>query len=218
VVQQIYSVRSLRAPPIVTAGGVVHAASAAGGVPIAPGSLITIYGSNLADSQGQSSTLPLPQSQNGVQVFLGNTPLPILYTSTGQLNVQVPFSTPINTQYQISVQRDSLISLPEQLVVAQANPGVFTVNEQGTGQGVIFKHDGVTLAQAGTPANQGETVVIYCTGLGAVTPAGPDGAPAPASPLSNTVNPVTVTIGGQNATVAFSGLTVSIWEGSSPRL
>ena len=201
-----------------TAGGVVHAASAAGGVPIAPGSLITIYGSNLADSQGQSSTLPLPQSQNGVQVFLGNTPLPILYTSTGQLNVQVPFSTPINTQYQISVQRDSLISLPEQLVVAQANPGVFTVNEQGTGQGVIFKHDGVTLAQAGTPANQGETVVIYCTGLGAVTPAGPDGAPAPASPLSNTVNPVTVTIGGQNATVAFSGLTVSIWEGSSPRL
>jgi adhesin/invasin len=123
------------------------------------------------------------------------------------LNVQVPFSTPINTQYQISVQRDSLISLPEQLVVAQANPGVFTVNEQGTGQGVIFKHDGVTLAQAGTPANQGETVVIYCTGLGAVTPAVPDGAPAPASPLSNTVNPATVTIGGQNATVAFSGLT-----------
>jgi uncharacterized protein (TIGR03437 family) len=193
--------------PVVTAGGVVHAASAVPGVPIAPGSLITIYGSNLADAQGLASTLPLPQSQNGAQVFLGTTQVPILYTSTGQLNVQVPFSTPVNTNYQLSVQRDNLVSLPEPLVVAQANPGVFTVNEQGTGQGVIFKSDGVTLAQAGTPANQGETVVIYCTGLGAVTPAVPDGAPAPASPLSNTVNPVTVTIGGQNATVAFSGLT-----------
>jgi uncharacterized protein (TIGR03437 family) len=193
--------------PTVTAGGVVHAASAVAGVPIAPGSLITIYGSNLADAQGLASTLPLPQSQSGAQVFLGNLPLPILYTSSGQLNVQVPFSTPVNTNYQLSVQRDSLVSLPEQLVVAEANPGVFTVNEQGTGQGVIFKSDGVTLAQAGTPANQGETVVIYCTGLGPVSPPVPEGAPAPPSPLSNTVNAVTVTIGGQNAPVSFSGLT-----------
>jgi uncharacterized protein (TIGR03437 family) len=193
--------------PNVTQGGVVHAASSASGVPIAPGSLITIYGSNLADAQGQSSTLPLPESQNGAQVLLGSTPLPILYTSSGQLNVQVPFNAPANTQYQLSVQRDSLVSLPEQLVVAQANPGVFTVNEQGSGQGVIFKSDGVTLAQPGSPANPGETVVIYCTGLGAVSPAVPDGTPPPSSPLSNTVNPVTVTIGGQNAAVSFSGLT-----------
>ena len=198
---------STSSTPTVTAGGVVHAASAVAGVPIAPGSLITIYGSNLADAQGLASTLPLPQSQSGAQVFLGNLPLPILYTSSGQLNVQVPFSTPVNTNYQLSVQRDSLVSLPEQLVVAEANPGVFTVNEQGTGQGVIFKSDGVTLAQAGTPANQGETVVIYCTGLGPVSPPVPDGAPAPPSPLSNTVNAVTVTIGGQNAPVSFSGLT-----------
>jgi uncharacterized protein (TIGR03437 family) len=193
--------------PTVTSGGVVHAASEVAGVPIAPGSLITIYGSNLADAVGQASTLPLPQQQSGAQVVLGNLSLPILYTSSGQLNVQVPFNTPVNTQYQISVQRDNLVSLPEQLVVAQASPGVFTVNQQGTGQGVIFKHDGVTLAQPGTPANPGETVVIYCTGLGAVTPAIADGSPAPPSPLSNTVNPVTATVGGQNAPVSFSGLT-----------
>jgi uncharacterized protein (TIGR03437 family) len=151
--------------------------------------------------------LPLPQQESGTQVLLGNLPLPILYTSTGQVNVQVPFGTPVNTQYQITVQRDSMLSVPEQLVIASAQPGVFTVNEQGTGQGVIFKSDGVTLAQPGTPANSGETVVIYSTGLGAVSPAVPDGTPAPPSPLSNTVNLVTVTIGGQNAAVAFSGLT-----------
>jgi adhesin/invasin len=193
--------------PTVTSGGVVHAASDAAGVPIAPGGLITIYGSNLADDTEQSSVLPLPQQQSGTQVLLGNLPLPILYTSNGQVNVQVPFSTPVNTQYQISVQRDNLLSVPEQLVIAAGQPGVFTVNQQGTGQGVIFKSDGVTLAQPGQPATAGETVVIYCTGLGAVSPPVPEGTPAPSLPLSNTVNPVTVTIGGQDAPVQFSGLT-----------
>jgi uncharacterized protein (TIGR03437 family) len=193
--------------PTVTAGGVVHAASDAAGFPIAPGSLITIYGSNLADAQGVATTLPLPEQQNGAQVLLGDLPLPILYTSSGQLNVQVPFGTPVNTQYQISVQRDNVLSVPEQLVIAAAQPGVFTVNQQGTGQAVVFKSDGVTLAQPGTPATSGETVVLYCTGLGVVTPAVPEGMAPPSNPLSNTVNPVTVTIGGMNAPVQFSGLT-----------
>jgi uncharacterized protein (TIGR03437 family) len=149
----------------------------------------------------------LPQLQNGAQVLMGNQALPILYTSSGQINVQVPYNTPVNTQYQISVQRDNSLSVPEQLVVAVAQPGVFAVNQQGTGQGVIFKSDGVTLAQPGSPATQGETVVIYCTGLGAVNPPVPEGAPPPSSPLSTTVNTVTVSIGGMDAPVQFSGLT-----------
>jgi uncharacterized protein (TIGR03437 family) len=41
-----------------------------------------------------------------------------------------------------------------------------------------------------------------------VTPAVKEGQPAPTTrPLSTTVNPVTVTIGGKAAQVAFSGLT-----------
>jgi len=45
------------------------------------------------------------------------------------------------------------------------------------------------------------------TGLGAVTPTVPAGAPTPLSPYFQTVNPVTVTIGGQSAQVLFAGLT-----------
>ena len=63
------------------------------------------------------------------------------------------------------------------------------------------------MAEPGTPATVGETVVIYCTGLGAVTPAVQEGLAAPTTPLSRTVNTVGVTIGGQAAQVAFSGLT-----------
>jgi uncharacterized protein (TIGR03437 family) len=194
--------------PTVTAQGVVHAASDQGGVPIAPGGLITVYGVNLSDGVGQSKNLPLPQQLDGTQVLLGNQPLPILYTSAGQLNVQVPYGVPVNTQYQLTVQHGNTLSVPQSLVVAQAQPGIFTVNQQGTGQGSIVKSDQVTLAQPGTPASIGETIVIYCTGLGAVTPAVKEGQPAPTTPpLSTTVNSVTVTIGGKTAFVAFSGLT-----------
>jgi uncharacterized protein (TIGR03437 family) len=193
--------------PLVTAAGVVHAASDQGGVPIAPGGLITVYGMNLADGTAQDSGLPLPQTLSGTEVLLGIQPLPILYTNTGQLNVQVPYGVPINTQYQLTVQHGNTLSLPQSLVVAPAQPGIFTVNQQGTGQGSIVKSDGVTLVEPGTPATAGDTIVIYCTGLGAVTPPVMEGSPAPSTPpLSTTVNPVTVTIGGQQAAVAFSGL------------
>jgi adhesin/invasin len=137
-------------------------------------------------------------------VLLGNQPLPILYTSTGQLNVQVPYTVPVNTQYQLTVQHGNTLSVPQSLVVAQAQPGIFTVNQQGTGQGSIVKSDQVTLAQPGTPAAVGETIVIYCTGLGAVTPAVAAGSRAP---LATTANTVSVTIGGKAAQVAFAGLT-----------
>ena len=194
--------------PLVTAQGVVHAASDAGGIPIAPGELISIYGANLASGSAGSAGLPLPLNSNGTQVFLGTQPLPILYTSSGQMNVQVPYSAPVNTTYQLSVQNGSTLSVPQTLTVAQASPGIFTVNEKGFGQGAIVKSDGVTLAQAGTPAAIGEAIVIYCTGLGATTPSVIEGQPAPSTqPLAATTNQPTVTIGGQSAQVLFSGLT-----------
>ena len=195
------------ATPTVTAQGVVQAASDQGGVPISPGGLITVWGVNLSDGVGQSNGLPLPQRLNGTQVLLGDKPLPILYTSAGQLNVQVPYTVPVNTQYQLTVQHGNTLSVPQAVVVAAAQPGIFTINEQGTGQGAIVKSDNITLAQPGTPAAIGEEVVIYCTGLGAVTPAVQEGTPAPTTPLSYTVNPVTVTIGGTAAQVVYHGLT-----------
>jgi uncharacterized protein (TIGR03437 family) len=187
---------------------VAHAASDIGGIPISPGSLITIYGQNLADTSGLDNGLPLPPKLNGASVLLGNLSLPIVYASPGQLNVQVPYGVPVNTQYQLTVQHGNTLSVPQQLAVAQAQPGIFTMNQQGFGQGAIAKSDGITLAQPGTPAAIGEMVVIYCTGLGTVSPQVAEGV-APQGPpnLSTTDNPVTVMIGGQTAQVVFAGLT-----------
>jgi adhesin/invasin len=185
----------------------VQGASYSAGAPIAPGTLITIYGNNLADQTGQTSGVPLPQQINGTQLLLGSEAAPLLYASSGQINIQVPYDLPVNSQFQMTVQRGGALSVPEALVVASAQPGIFTTNVQGTGQGVILRGDQTTLAQPGTPATAGETVVIYCTGLGAVSPAVTAGQAAPSSPISQTVNTVTVTIGGVPANVQFAGLT-----------
>jgi uncharacterized protein (TIGR03437 family) len=181
--------------PIVANGGIVQSASLLP-TPIAPGTLISIFGSNLAD----------PQGQNPTQVMLGNLQLPLLYTGTGQVNAQVPYNVTLNTAAQLTVQRGNALSAPQQLVVASAQPGIFTMDESGTGAGAIFNSVGKPVAQ--NPAAVGDIIVIYCTGLGAVSPPIAAGVPPPVSPLSQTVGTVTVTINGVNVSqVLYSGLT-----------
>jgi uncharacterized protein (TIGR03437 family) len=53
---------------------------------------------------------------------------------------------------------------------------------------------------------RGEFIEIYCTGLGQVQNPPEAGTAAPMSPLSRTVLPARVTIGGVDASVSFSGL------------
>jgi adhesin/invasin len=62
------------------------------------------------------------------------------------------------------------------------------------------------LVEQDSPLQEGHAVVLYCAGLGPVSPSVPEGAAAPLEPLSQTSNPVTLTIGGQQATVLFAGL------------
>ena len=98
--------------------------------------------------------------------------------------------------------------MPQSLSVADAQPGIFTDNQQGSGQGKIFHADLVTEANPAAPVSAGDTVVIYCSGLGAVSPGVDAGSPAPSvEPLARTVNTVTASIGGLNAHVVFAGLT-----------
>jgi uncharacterized protein (TIGR03437 family) len=192
--------------PLLTAGGVVHAASLTGGVPVAPGSLVTLFGANMAEGTTQAQGLPLPENLNGTQVQLGDRSLPILYASDRQLNAQIPYDVPVDTQFQITVKRNGAIAVPETLTIAAAQPGIFTKSQTGSGQGAIVRQDGVTLAEPGRAATRGEVVIIYCSGLGPVNPPVQSGRPAPSSPLSVVTNPVAVTIGGQTAEVLFAGL------------
>ena len=192
--------------PIVRQGSLVHGASQRGDAPVAPGTLVTIYGSNLADVSKQTA-VPLPVEVAGTQVLLGGQPLPILYSSASQINAQIPYDLAVNTAHQVVVRRGATLSVPESFTVASAQPGIFTANQQGTGQGIVMGPDQFTVADANKPAHRGQAIVIYCTGLGTVTPSTVLGQPASGSPLAATTNPVEVTAGGKLGQVFFSGLT-----------
>jgi uncharacterized protein (TIGR03437 family) len=187
-------------------GGVVHAASFAPAAPLAPGSIISVFGANLAPSPAGASTLPLPKTLAGASLQVGGYEAPLFYSSSGQVNAQLPFEVAAATRPQLIVKGADFVTVPETITVAAARPGIFTTNQQGTGQGMIMDVAN-RLVDSTNPAKAGDVVVVYCTGLGATNPAVRSGEAAPASPLAKVVTPVTVTIGGQPAVVQFAGLT-----------
>ena len=129
------------------------------------------------------------------------------YAADGQVNAVIPYDIPANTTQQLIVTNGPALSVPETVAIAPAQPGVFA---QADGSGVIFgvkpgSSDQI-LVDAGHPVSAGYAIVIYCAGLGPVSPPIAAGAAAPLAPPATTTNPVTVTIGGKTAQVFFGGL------------
>ena len=89
---------------------------------------------------------------NGTQLFLGGQPLPLMYASAGQVNALIPQNLNPNTSYQLVVQRGSTISVPAPLTVTEYQPGIYTLDLSGAGQGIV-EIAGTTLLAA--PAGNG---------------------------------------------------------------
>ena len=192
----------------ITPGGVVSAASLAANAPLAPGSYISIFGSNLA-SGPSTATVPYPATLGGTRVILNGQALPLVYAAGGQINAVVPYDAPVNTSAQLIVQNGNTYSMPEQVTLAATQPAIFSQDSSGSGAAVIVvvKTDGRQfVATPSTPASAGDALVIYCTGLGAVDTVIAAGSPSP-TPPAHTLSQPAVTVGGQSASVFFSGLT-----------
>lgn len=197
-------------PPSVAAGGVLNAASYSLQTAVSPGSIVAIFGTSLSDTGGvlEAPSLPLPTQMGGTSVTIGGEPVPLYAVTPGQINAMLPFDLPVNTSLPIVVTRNGAISPPQAVSVVSSQPGVFTqsANGQGVGIVVIVRADGSQVeAGNGNSAAAGDALVIYCAGLGDVSPRAVAGSPAPPSPLAQTIDPVTVTIGGVNAPVFFAG-------------
>ena len=197
------------AVPSVDPGGVVSNASFQPNTPAAPGSFVSIFGSNLAPQPAGATTLPYPPMLGGTEVVLGGQVLPLAFVANGQVNGIVPYDVQVNAAQQLIVQQNNSYSLPQPVLVAAAQPAVFSQNQSGTGQGVIvvLKSNGTEVETSPTAtASAGDVLIIYCSGLGAVSPTIPAGTAPALTQLLNTVNPVTVTVGTQSAKVLFAGL------------
>ena len=175
---------------------------------LSPGEVITLYGSGMAPAgTNASASAPFPNTLAGVGVTINGTPAPVYSVTPAQINAVVPYTLdPTSTgvvTVQVSNNGTPSNSVSEYL--GFSSPGIFTVPAGGLGSGAIL-HANFSLVSTSSPAKVGETVQIYLTGLGAVSPGVNAGAAAPSSPLSNTVNQIAVYIDGLPATVAYAGL------------
>src|SRR5436305_13290330 len=78
--------------PVVADGGVLNGASFARGQAVAPGSIVSIFGTELATSLAQADTVPLSNSLGGVSVTFNGVPAPLYFVSAGQINAQIPWN------------------------------------------------------------------------------------------------------------------------------
>ncbi|HEV2447019.1 MAG TPA: IPT/TIG domain-containing protein [Candidatus Sulfopaludibacter sp.] len=171
---------------------------------VSPGELITIYGSNLAPGTQVASAIPFPTTLAGVQVSINNLAAPLYYVTPGQIAAIVPYGVGKSIA-NIQVVNNNTPSNTVSAYINLTTPGVFTAAQTGLGDGAVL-HADFTPVTAKSPAQIGETVLVYLTGLGAVNPAISDGSAGPANPLSNTANTITAGISGVTATVTYAGL------------
>jgi uncharacterized protein (TIGR03437 family) len=171
---------------------------------VAPGELLTLYGTNLADSLVVAPGIPFPNTLGNVQVMINGTAAPIYYVSPTQVSAIVPYGI-TSAIVQVQVVTDGNPSNTVTSYLNSTSAGVFSQSQNGLGYGAVEHQDG-SLVTAANPAQIGETVSVYLTGLGAVSPGIADGAAGPTGTLSQTVSTIAADISGTTATVTFAGL------------
>lgn len=208
--------------PIPKISGVVNAALASLAPPnvVAPGAYVTVYGTDLSTGSLSPAAPPLPAALNGTQLLLGNEPVPLLYASPTQLNVLIPDGLNLNTEYDLTVIQGFTRSVPVPLILTGLQPGIYTTDSSGSGQGVVEIAGTALLAAAAgnvsRPVQRGvESVIAYCTGFGPVLGMNGEKPPAagevaPNNVIYQTLGITTATIGGVDAPVEFSGLTPTL--------
>jgi uncharacterized protein (TIGR03437 family) len=175
---------------------------------IVPGEIATIFGTNLTASSGINLALALPLGTTlmNVSVIVNDPPVPMFAVDNvngqQQINFQVPWGLAGRSTAAVAVTNAGTTGAAISVPVLTAQPGIFAYSAAGASFGAIL-HANFQLADIGHPAAAGETVLIYCTGLGMVSSPPADGAPGNGQP---TVAVPIVTIGGVSATISFSGL------------
>ncbi|MFN0105617.1 MAG: kelch repeat-containing protein [Bryobacteraceae bacterium] len=184
--------------PQVAREGVVNAFSQMGGS-VAPGELISIYGSGLGPIDGisfqfDSTTGLLPRSGPGLQVSFSGVTAPLLYAGATQINAQVPYELAgiAEARLTVTVNGQSSGALP--FVVEPAKPGLF----QG-----IWNQNGSKNAPE-NPASVGEVVTLFATGQGLTSPVSVSGQRAE-GPYPEPIAESRLLVDGQPAEILFRG-------------
>lgn len=187
------------APADIVREGVANGATLAAGA-VAPGEIVTIFmGPGIAlgpagglgvrlDAAGRVDTI-----LGGVQALFDGVPAPLTFVNATQLNCVVPYAVAGKTTTQLQLRIQNRPTNAITLQVTPSAPGIFAITHA----------DGTVNSQS-NPADPSGVLVLYATGEGDTNPRVPDGTVNTAS-FPKPLLPVSVQIGGQNATVQYAG-------------
>ena len=185
----------------VNEGGIVDAADFVGGG-VAPGEIVSIFGTNLGPAEGVQpgfdQTGKLPTSVADVTVFFNDTPAPLFFLRWDQINAQAPFEIAGSASADVRVEIAGTAGNIGSVLVVDSHPGVFNA---------VLNQD-LTVNSSTNPAAVGSFVSLFATGQGQLSPDLMTGQPGPSvAPLPAPQLPVSATVDGlpvQNLAVAMA--------------
>jgi uncharacterized protein (TIGR03437 family) len=154
--------------PAYTPASIVNASDYSPG-PFAPNAVLTVFGANLAwDTRQLAETdivnNALPTTLASVAVYVDNWPAPVIYVSPTQINFIIP-GNEVDGSVPVRVVRQGVTGPEITIQLIDAAPALFAFAGY-----VIAAHADGTLLTPDAPANAGDAVVIYATGLGKTLP------------------------------------------------
>ena len=192
------------APTLRSGNGIVNAASLSGDH-IAPGQLITLFGTALGPTTATSGTVDeggaLSQQVSGVRVLFDGAPGGVLYVSDSQINAVVPNSIAGKASTDVVVEYNGARTPAVTMKVAAAAPGLFSMAGDGQGQVLVIRNGSVAVNQS---VARGEVVTLYATGAGLLDISAGDARLAQG--IARPQLPVSVKAGGQDVDVLYAGV------------
>ncbi len=160
--------------PAVKVGGLVDAANYCirPNCYLAPGSLVSVFGTQLAYAVSAAAATPLPVKLGTTRVLVNGSSAELLFVAYGQVNFHLPATPPGGAKWIVQVERDGVLSNAISASYTSNAPAIFTLDQSGRGYGAILRAGEGIAADASHPVTRGNYVEIYATGLG------PGGAPS----------------------------------------
>ena len=178
---------------------------------LAPLGLGSVFGENLTQGEFGATTLPLPTELGGLQLLINRLPAPLIYVNGNQANFQTPGLLLVDAVFGLPAEIIALTaddaSLIHTTALAIDAPGLFTFFlGDGSVAPVIIHADGSVVTPE-NPAQPGETLIAFMTGVGFLDNEPDTGEASPSSPLSTAVAAASATVGGSASQVVFLGMT-----------
>ena len=196
-----------QSPPVIVGAALANAASYSNAA-VAPGEIVTLFGPTFGPPTlgipDLSTGTTLPAQFAGVRLLFDGVPAPLLYARVGQVSAIVPFAVAGKATTSVQYEYQGIQSNAVAVNVAQAVPGIFTLDASGSGPAAILDAS-YKVVSPSNPAHVGDIVQVYATGAGVTTPPGIDGQISLAAPFPAPVATVTATVGGVDCPVKYAG-------------